>query len=138
MSSGKKKKSSKKSSSKNTIVLVALGVLAGVAIVGALIWGGLTVSGQRKTVASYHASVTKITEALKSRDPESIQGSLQLSELEALITGAPTATRETQNGKECAVYTWPGGVSPIGFRLILEKNGTREEVVELVTFGAQP
>lgn len=138
MSSGKKKKSSKKPAKGNPILFIVLGSVAGLVLVGGLIWGGLTVMGQRKIVADYDASVAKITEALKSHDPDSLQSSIKLSEIEALITGAPTATRETQNGKEYSVYTWTGGAKPIGFRLTLEKNGSTEEVVELITLGAQP
>ena len=134
MSSGKKKKTIKKSSSGASILPILLGAVAGVLIVGALIWGGMSVMGQRKTVAGYDSSVAKITEALRTRDPESPQGALKLSEIDALVTGAPTATRETKEGAEYAVYTWS---SSVGFRLKLEKNGPTDEVVELVTLGAK-
>jgi hypothetical protein len=134
MSSGKKKKPTKKSASGASILPIILGAVAGVLIVGALIWGGMSVMGQRKTVAGYDTSVTKITEALRTRNPESPEGALKLSEIDALVTGGPTVTRETKEGAEHAVYTWS---SSVGFRLKLEKNGPTDEVVELVTLGAK-
>ena len=137
MSTGKKKKSSKKSSQGSPILLIVLGAVAGLVIVGALIWGGMTVLGKRKLVAGYQASVTKITETLKARDPESTQEAVKLSEIDAMITGTPTVTRETKDGAEYAVYTWGGGGSGVGFRLQLEQNGSLDEVVELKTFGAE-
>ena len=137
MSSGKKKKSSKKPAPGTSLLPIVLGAVLGLVIVGGLIWGAMTVLGQRKTVSDYQASVTKITEALKTRDPESPAGALKLSEIEALVTGTPTVTRETLEKSEYAVYTWSGGASPVGFRLKLEKNGSLEEVAELVTLGAQ-
>lgn len=134
MSSGKKKKSSKKSSSKPSPLPLILGVIAGVFVMVALIWGGMSVLGKRNTVAGYDASVAKITEALRTRDPESPQGALKLSEIDAMVTGGPTVSRETQDGADHAVYTWS---SAVGFRLKLEKNGPIDEVVELVTLGAK-
>ncbi len=134
MSSGKKKKTANKSSRGASILPIILGAVAGVLIVGALIWGGMSVLGQRKTVAGYDSSVAKITEALRTRDPESPQGALQLREIDAMVTGGPTVTRETKEGVEHAVYTWS---SSVGFRLKLEKNGPTDEVVELVTLGAK-
>ena len=134
MSTGKKKKSTQKTPQGSSILPIILGAVAGVLIVGALIWGGMSVMGQRKTVVGYDTSVAKITEALRARDPESTQGALKLSEIDAMVTGAPTVTRETKDGAEYAVYTWS---SSVGFRLKLEKNGPTDEVVELVTLGAK-
>ncbi len=134
MSSGKKKKSSKKTNTGKSILPIVFGAVAGLVIVGALIWGGMSVMGQRKTVAGYDTSVKSITEALRTRDPESTQGALKLSEIEAMLTGAPTVTRDTKDGAEYAVYNWSPAV---GFRLKLEKNGPTDEVVELVTLGAK-
>ncbi len=134
MSSGKKKKSSKKSSSGKSILPIVLGAVAGLVLFGALIWGAMSVSKQRKVVAGYDASVTKITEAIKSRDPELGQGLVKLPEIDAMITGKPTVTRETKDGADFAVYSWS---SSVGFRLKLEKNGLNDEVVELVTFGTK-
>ena len=134
MSSGKKKKSSKKSSSGKSILPIVLGAVAGLVLFGALIWGAMSVMGQRKVVVGYDASVTKITEAIRSRGDESTQGLLKLTEIDAMISGKPTVTRETKDGADFAVYSWS---SSVGFRLKLEKNGPIDEVVELVTFGAQ-
>ena len=134
MSSGKKKKSSKKSSSGKSILPIVLGAVAGLVLFGALIWGAMSVMGQRKVVVGYDASVTKITEAIRSRGDESTQGLLKLTEIDAMISGKPTVTRETKDGADFAVYSWS---SSVGFRLKLEKNGLNDEVVELVTFGSK-
>lgn len=134
MSSGKKKKSSKKSSQGSSNLPIVLGAVAGLILFGAIIWGAMSVLGQRKVVAGYDASVTKITEAIRSRDPEKMQDLVKLTEIDALITGKPTVTRETKEGVDFAVYSWS---SSVGFRLKLEKNGPIDEVVELVTFGAK-
>lgn len=132
MSSGNpKKKSKNKPAAGFPIVPVLIGVL----IVGTLIGVGNFVLGQRKTVTEYDTSVTQVTNALRVRDPESVQGALQLSEIEALVTGNPTVTRETKDGAEYAVYTWLSTLKPIGFRLKIEKNGATEEVAELITLG---
>ena len=94
----------------------------------------MSVLGQRNSVVGYDETVAKITEVLKTRDPESTEGSLKLSEIEALVTGTPTVTRETQDGADWAVYSWS---SSVGFRLKLEKNGPTDEVVGLDSFGAK-
>ena len=134
MSSGKKKQSSKKSSQGSSSLPIVLGAVAGLILLGAIIWGAMSVMGQRKVVTGYDASVTKITEAIRSRDPEQMQDLVKLTEIDALITGKPTVTRETREGVDFAVYSWS---SSVGFRLKLEKNGPIDEVVELVTFGAK-
>ena len=134
MSSGKKKQSSKKSSQGSSKLPIILGAVAGLILFGAIIWGAMSVLGQRKVVTGYDASVTKITEAIRSRDPEQMQDLVKLTEIDALITGKPTVTRETREGVDFAVYSWS---SSVGFRLKLEKNGPIDEVVELVTFGAK-
>ena len=134
MSSGSNKK--KKSKNKPAAGFPILPVLIGVLIVGTLLGVGYFVLGQRKTVSGYDTSVTQVTNALRTRDPESVQGALKLSEIEALVTGNPTVTRETKDGAEYAVYTWPSTLKPIGFRLKLEKNGATDEVAELITLGA--
>jgi len=133
MSSGKKKKLKSKAKSGLPIIPIILGLL----IVSALLAGGDYVLGQRKTVTGYDSSVARVREAIRMHDPESVQEALKLSEIEPLVTGNPTVTRETKEGAEYAVYTWPGGMTPIGFRLKIEKNGPIEEVTELATFGAQ-
>ncbi len=136
MSSGKKKKtkSSKKPSSGPSMLTMVIGAVAGLLVVGALIWGLMSVLGQRKSVVGYDATMAKITEVLKTRDPDSTDGALQLSEIEAMVTGTPTVTRETKDGTDYAVYSWS---STVGFRLKLEKNGPTDEVAELVSFGAK-
>ena len=134
MSSGKKKQSSKKSSQGSSSLPIVLGAVAGLILFGAIIWGAMSVMGQRKVVTGYDASVTKITEAIRSRDPEQMQDLVKLTEIDALISGKPTVTRETREGVDFAVYSWS---SSVGFRLKLEKNGPIDEVVELVTFGAK-
>lgn len=132
MSSGKKKKKKQTPASGRFPIIPAL---IGLVVVAALIGGGIWVMGQRKSVVGYAESVTAVTSAIKARDPESPAGSLKLSEVAGLIQGAPEMTRETQDGAEYAVYTWPGSVQKTGFRLKIEKNGPIDEVVELVTLN---
>ena len=93
--------------------------------------------GQRKTVSGYNVSVTKVQEALKARDPDTVEGPIKLSEIAPLVSGNPVVTRESKDGVDYAVYTWPGGINPVGFWLTIEKNGPHEEVLELKTFGAE-
>ncbi len=133
MSSGKKKKPKSKPASGLPIIPMLIGML----IVFALMAGGYYVMGQRKTVSGYNDSVTKIQEALKTHNPESPGGPLKLAEIAPLVSGNPTVTRESKEGVDYAVYTWPGGISPVGFRLAIEKNGPIEEVAALKTFGAE-
>ena len=134
MSSGKKKKSSKKPASGTSLLPIIVGSVLGLVIVGGLIWGAMTVLGQRKSVVGYDATLAKITEAIRTRDEESTAGLIKLSEIEAMVTGTPTVTRETKDGTDYAVYSWS---STVGFRLKLEKNGQADEVVGLDSFGAK-
>ena len=112
-------------------------MLLGMLIVLGLMAGGYYVMGQRQTVSGYNASMTKVQEALKARDPDTVEGPIKLSEITPLVSGSPAVTRETKEGVDYAVYTWPGGINPVGFRLTIEKNGPIEEVLELKTFGAE-
>ncbi|RLS53918.1 MAG: hypothetical protein DWH91_13185 [Planctomycetota bacterium] len=134
MSTGKKKKSKKSTSSGNGFPVRS--IILGLILLAVLIAGGMWLAKQRQAVVGYDESIAKITEALRSRDPESAQGPLQLSEVAALLSGNPETTRETKDGSDYAVYTWPGN-RKVGFRLKLEKNGPTDEVVELATLNAE-
>lgn len=134
MSGGKKKKKSKENSSSGAWIVSLIGGLLILTLIGA---GGYYVIGQRKAIVGYDESVAKVTEVIRSRSEDSVQGAVKLEEIAPLIVGNPTVTRETKNGKDFSTYTWAGGVNPVGFRLLIEKNGPIDEVVEMSTLGQQ-
>lgn len=135
MSTGKKKQKSKNKPKNGVPIVAILAGIAGMLIVSALLGGGYYVYKQRHTVSGYDVSIARVNEVLRTRDPETPQGAVKLSEIDALVTGNPTVTRETKDGADYSVYKWKAGTKSIGFRLKLEKNGSIEEVVELATLG---